>query len=70
MTKREKLTIRSDGTGAGTIVTVGGIQIEDVKSLTVEVPNRQAYAKMTMEVGVLDLRLNAEVVKHGEWPEG
>lgn len=69
MTKHEKLTIRSDGTGGGTVVTVGGIQIADIRSLTVEVPERNVFAKVTMEVGILDLRLNAEVVKHGDWPE-
>lgn len=67
MTKCEKLTIRSDGTGAGTIITVGGIRIDDVRSLIVEVPKRQAFAKVTMEVGSLELRLNGEVVKHGDW---
>ncbi len=65
--KREKLKIRSDGTGEGTMITVGDTQIDGVKSLRIEISGRTSKALLMIEVDV-DIWLDAEIIRHGELP--
>ena len=65
--KREKLTIRSDGTGAGTVLTVGDVELDGVKSLRIEIAGRGSKARVLIEADV-DIWLDAEVVRYGEFP--
>ncbi len=49
---------------------MGDTVIDGVKSLCIEVASRQSFAKVTMEFmrADIDLVMNAEVVRHGEFP--
>ncbi len=64
MKNKQKLRIESDGTGAGTIVTVGGTIVDKVRSLKIEFPSRQERATVTI-VCEPDIVIDADMSWNG-----
>ena len=62
--KSRKLTIRSDGTGQGTFLSVGGVLVEGVRSLDISINGKSSRATITIQADV-DFQMCAQVVAAG-----